>query len=499
MGSYIGIDLGTTFSAVAVIDETGRPTIVHNEDGVNITPSVVTKKDNNTIEVGKFAKRQWGIDDTKAAARFKRNMGSSKKHFIGNQEFTPTELSTFVLKKLLKETKKSVGNISEAVVTIPANFSNEAREATMSAAKSAGLNVKFIINEPTAAALYYAFKSGEKLSGTYAVYDLGGGTFDISIIRVQGQDVDVLATNGLSRLGGDDFDTALQQIVSNKYKNETGEALQAGDYTKNDAEEDKKSLSKRDSIFTKIVRTGIDISRNEFEEAISKYIAQTEMICESTLDEAGIQPSDIQGVLLAGGSTRTPAIRKSVEKVFKQKPLDTINVDEIVALGAALYCAYKGDQSELTSVQKNALNKIKVKETTSKCFGILVMNYDNAKNQERLQNRVLINKGDKIPTSVSETFYTVKDGQENVKCSITESTTPETDPSFVKIIWEGDLKLPPGRKQGQKIKVSYAYDDNQIMKCSFIDEATGNENVVDLSLGASDQVDTTGIDKFLVE
>lgn len=498
MGSYIGIDLGTTFSAVAVIDDTGRPNIVHNEDGENITPSCVFEK-NNKITVGREALRTWGLDESKAASRFKRNMGTSKNHKIGDKEFTPTELSTFVLKKIVKDAKQTIGPISEAVVTIPANFANEAREATMAAAEGAGLNVNYIINEPTAAALYYAFKSGEELAGSYAVYDLGGGTFDISIIEVQGQDVNVIATNGVSKLGGDDFDEALQEIVSCKYKEQTGEELQPGDYTKNQAEEDKKSLSKRDSIFTKVVREGIDVTREEFEEAISKYIAQTEMLCESTLEDAGLETSQLNGVLLAGGSTRVPIVRQSVKKVFGQDPISSVNVDEIVALGASLYCAYKGDQKDLSSVQKNALNKIKVKEVTSKCFVTIAVGHDAERNQPSLQNKVLIKKGEHIPTSVTESFYTMSDGQEVVDCKITESTTPETDPSFVKVIWEGELELPSGREKGKEIKISYAYDENQIMQCSFTDVETERETNVDLSMGSSNQVDTSGIDKFLVE
>ena len=253
MAAIIGIDLGTTFSAVATLDETGRPMIVHNPDGGNIMPSCVTENE-GVIVVGEFAQRTWGNAPDKAAARFKRDMGTSSTHTVNGREFTPTELSTFVLKKLIQDAAAVIGPIREAVVTIPANFAHEAREATMSAAKAAGLNVRFIINEPTAAALYYAFKSGDGLSGNYAVYDLGGGTFDVSIIRVDGQNVEVLASNGVSKLGGDDFDDALCEIVARKYRDLAGEETEPDDYTKNDAEEDKKSLSRRRRVFTKVAR-----------------------------------------------------------------------------------------------------------------------------------------------------------------------------------------------------------------------------------------------------
>lgn len=498
MGAYIGIDLGTTFSAVSVIDDTGRPIIVHNDEGNNITPSCVSER-NNTITVGREALKIWAVDENKAASRFKREMGTAKKYRIGENEFTPTELSTFILKKIVKDAKKSVGEITEAVITIPANFANEAREATLAAAEAAGLNVNFIINEPTAAALYYAFKSGEELGGYYAVYDLGGGTFDISIINVQGQDVEVVSTSGVSKLGGDDFDEALKNIVEKKYFEKTGESLQPGDYTKLDAEEDKKSLSKRSSVFTKVLREGIDVSRDEFEEAISKYIAQTEMLCETALDEANLSASQIKGVLLAGGSTRIPLVRESIKRAFNQEPISSINVDEIVALGASLYCAYKGEKTDLTPVQKNALKKIKVKEVTSKYFGTIALVQDQEREQSRLENKILINKGESIPVSVTDSFFTINDGQDIVNCQITEASTPERDPNFVKVIWEGDFELPSGRERGQEIKISYSYNENQVMECKFTDVASNREKKVDLSLRSGEKIDTSGIDKFLVE
>lgn len=498
MTSFIGIDLGTTFSAVATIDETGRPIIIHNCDGKNITPSCVAEED-GIVTVGEFARRHWGSAPDEAAARFKRDMGTTTTHNINSNEFTPTELSALVLKKLLEDAKETIGVIGEAVVTIPANFSNEARDATMSAAKAAGLNVRYIINEPTAAALYYSFKHGDEFHGNYAVYDLGGGTFDVSIIRVDGQDVEVLASNGVSKLGGDDFDRALWKIVDKKYNENTGSNIDHFDYSNNDAENEKISLSKRNRVSAKVNRQFIDITRDEFEEAISTMVTQAEMLCESTIDEAGLEPSDIKAVLLAGGSTRIPLVRESIKRVFCQEPISSVNVDEVVALGAALYAAYKGDQSNLSAVQKNAIQKIKVTERTSKCFGTISIGHNAVRDQVKLSNSILISKGEKIPCSVTESFYTVHDGQEAVNCQLTESTAPETDPRFVKVIWNGDLELPSGRPEGQEIKVTFLYDENQMMKCSFVDVATGRKTEVDLSMGSSQGDDGNQIDKFMVE
>jgi len=499
MPSFIGIDLGTTYSAVATIDKTGRPVVVHNNDGENITPSCVTETDDGVFEVGEYARRTWGNAPDKAAARFKREMGTTAKQHINSRSFTPSELSAFVIKKLVKDAKSQIGEIGEAVVTIPANFSNEAREATMAAAKSAGLNVNYIINEPTAAALYYAFKNGEDLHGNYAVYDMGGGTFDVSIIKVNGQDVEVLASNGVSKLGGDDFDLILKKLICKKYMDMTGEELDDDDFTINDAEEEKRSLSKRKRVAIKVNRKLIDITRDEFEQAISTQVTQAEMLCESTIDEAGLQPSDIRAVFLAGGSTRIPIVQESIQRVFNQQPISSVNVDEVVALGAALYAAYKGDKSKLSETQKNSIQKIKVSESTSKCFGTISISHDETRGQNKLTNSVLIHKGDKIPCSVTESFYTSYDGQEAVNCRLTESTAPETDPTFVKIIWEGDLELPSDRPEGQEIQVTFSYDENQMMKCSFVDVATNRKTEVDLSMASTQGASSNQIDKFMVE
>jgi len=499
MTSFIGIQLGKIDSAVAAIDDSGYPYIVHNMEGERFTPSCVMIDDDGGLVVGEEARRIWGVSAGAAAARFQRDMGTSVTFEIKNQSFSPTELSSLVLKKLKQDTENSIGSHCDAVVTIPANFSNEAREATMAAAKEAGLKVQYIINEPTAAALYYAFKNESELYGNYAVYDLGGGTFDVSIIKVNGQDIDVLATNGVSKLGGDDFDDALVGIVAKKYLAASGEEMEPDDYSKNDDEEDKKSLSKRNKVTVKVVRKVFDINRDEFEEAISSRIAQAEMLCEATLDEAELTPSDIRGVFLAGGSTRIPAVQESVKRVFKQEPTSSVNVDEVVALGASLYAAYKGDKSNLSTVQKNAIDKITVLESTSKFFGTLALSFDHEREEQKMKNSIIIRKGEKIPCSVTEEFFTVHDGQTAINCDITESNSPEEDPKFVKVVWEGTLELPPNRPKGQKINITYSYDDNQIMRCSFVDLESKRKLEKDLSIVATEELDENKINKFIVE
>ncbi|MBI76419.1 MAG: hypothetical protein CMM53_01365 [Rhodospirillaceae bacterium] len=499
MGTFIGIDLGTTFSAVAQVDETGRPVIIRDTDGNNITPSCVTEREDGVMEVGEYARRTWSNAPDRAAGRFKRDMGTSVTHKIGSNEYTPTELSGFVLKKMKAVAESVTGEVDDAVVTIPANFSNEAREATLAAAKASGLKVNFIINEPTAAALFYAFKNGEELNGNYAVYDLGGGTFDISIICINGQDVDVLSSNGVAKLGGDDFDKALIKLVASKYKEENGEDYDPEDFPINDAEEEKKSLSRRKRSTAKVGRKFVEISREEFEESISSLVTQAELLCESTLEEAGIKAEEIKGIFLAGGSTRIPLVQESIKRTFKQDPISSENVDEVVALGAALYAAYKSDGSSLTAVQKSAVEKIKVVEATGQNFGTLAMQPNPQGGEDILRNTIIIKKNEKIPCSITESFYTIFENQTGVDCKVTECSSPEEDPRFVTTIFEGELELPSGRAKGEEIKVTYSYDENQTLKCSFEDVGTGKKTEVDLDMASDGSRDASGIDKFLVE
>ena len=470
MGNFVGIDLGTTFSAISYIDETGRPKIIPNSDGKNITPSVVAEKEGK-LEVGTdYSVKTWSVNPKMAASRFKREMSNqSKLYKIGKKEYSPAELSSFILKKLVQDSSEIIDEIEEVVVTIPANFANEAREATMQASKLAGLDVNYIINEPTSAALYYAFNKGQELSGNYAVYDLGGGTFDISIIKVVGQDIEIISSNGIEKCGGDDFDKAIFEIASEKYTEATGKEIDATQFSLVDAEEEKKALSSRDKTLAQVGDELIQITKEEFENKIKPLVLQARLLCESTLEESGLNSEDIKEVFLSGGSTRIPLVRSSISEVFGKEPTSTINVDEVVALGASLYAAYKGDRSKLGAAAKASIDQISVKEATSKCFGTLFMEFDEMVNAWGKKNAVLIERGDKIPTSITQTFFTMADYQESIELEVTESVSKEEDPRFVKIIWEGNLQLknPDSVRRGDEVKVTFSYDDNQIMNCKF--------------------------------
>lgn len=521
MPAIIGIDLGTTYSAMATLDETGRPKLIEHtgnkvrSDGLTPSCVMISKNDAGKTIVGEAARKCWGTENPskpethRSAARFKREMGSSKTYSLRGQEFSPTQLSTLVLKKLLQDAEAQLGEIGDAVVTIPANFGHEARDATMHAAKAAGLNVKYIINEPTAAALYYAYNSGIPLGGIYAVYDLGGGTFDVSIIRVNGHDVEVLATEGVQKLGGDDFDAALQEVARKKYKELAGEELDPLDFSKNEAEEQKKSLSTMESVDFLVNRKLLEITRAEFEESISSLTEQTVMLTEIALDEADVDPSDVQQVFLAGGSTRIPAIRNSVAQLFGKQPVCNVNPDEVVALGAALYAAYKGDRSQLTPMQAQSVGMIKVQESTGKHFGTVTLEMNEIKNEIELSNTVIIPRGTKIPCKKINMFSTASDNQTEIECKVTECKERDTPLQFVHEIGRFTFNLPAGRPAGQDIRVTYEYTANQMLVATFLDVSSGKEITEEFRMIPDDNDPHEGspaptasgvnIDDFLVE
>ena len=373
----------------------------------------------------------------------------------------------------------------------------------MEAAQLAGLPTRFIINEPTAAALYYAHEQEESLNGVHVVYDLGGGTFDVSVIRVVDYDIEILATNGVAKLGGDDFDEALRTLVKKEFeKGSGGVFLDDSEYTRHDAEQDKKTLSNRQQKIIRVSSGGhraqFEISRQMFEEAISSMITQTVMLGEATMAEAGVTPQEVKEVFLAGGSTRIPAVKESVERTYGRSPKTAPNVDEVVSLGASLYAAYKGDSGLLNPLQRRAIEKINVTERTAKSYGLIsIVTDENTKRQE-LANSTMIPRNTVIPASVVEMFYTTHDGQTMVECQVTEAAAPERDPRFVNIIWKGELPLPEGRPSGQAVRVTMGYDTNQIMNASFEDVETGKTAEVELHMASHSNDETSPIERFKV-
>ena len=515
MSIITGIDLGTCFSVVAQFDETGNPTIVHNANGINLTPSCVWFESPEKVTVGVDATHQWILEEgskqneKSAAARFKTEMGLATKYELCGQEYSARDLSALVLKKLVKETSEQLGSMGSVVVTIPANFGHPARVDTAAAANQAGIALTDagLLNEPTAAALYYAFKEKGAMHGRYAVYDLGGGTFDITLMKVDGYNVEILETGGIHRLGGDDFDKCLRDLVRQKYSALGGGDLPEEVYTKADAEELKIRLSQRSEteVSREISLKGapVSISRSEFEAAISSKLFEAEMLCEDVLRKAGLKPSDLDGVLLAGGSTRMPCIRESVERFFGRSPDVTANPDEVVALGAAVYAALKSDRSKMSSLQKRAVGEVKLSEITGHHFGTVALSVPDGEGAPEEQNCILIPKSAQVPVSVTRPYYTVAEGQDEVICKLTEcNNADETDLKWVTVIAQAPLNLPPGRPANQQVDVTYSVDESNILHAKYVDVASGEQ--VDLEVDITPSMIEQGtspskIDRFLVE
>ena len=487
--NIIGIDLGTTTTLVARFNEAGKPEITNNVDGNPITPSVIQVEDSGAVVIGSEAKKFLGTGTPGVFAEFKREMGTDKSWPAGGRNVTPIELSALLLKKVVADYAEQFGQPQSVVITWPANYRNEQREATKEAAQRAGLKVEYFIEEPTAAALYYA--TDTNLDGKYLVYDFGGGTFDVTLIEAHGNSIDVLYQDGVQQLGGKDLDNALLKIIGEKFRAKTGDEFDAVDcnFDKLAIESNKHTLSSRPSVSIRLVSAkhgpiAIDVSRDEFEAGISHLVSQAEMACENVLrcgkdDPAQhVKKSDIKEIFMAGGTSRVPAMQASVERLFSKKP-KVKNPDQAIAMGAAIYAAHKASNGTLNVLQARAVADVDVGLIAPHFFGTSVLDEDGS----GMFNDTVITKGTKLPCREERTYFTASDNQTNVSCDVTQSAIEERSPEFVTTIWEGSLNVPSGRPAGQPIKVTYAYDLNGTMQCSFEDVKTGVVNKVDLKPG----------------
>ncbi len=498
----IGIDLGTTYSGAAYIDESGFPCMIPNNRGKNITPSVV-HIDKGNAKVGESAKNLLFSKPENTIDEVKRVIGdNSVKYKVDSDTHTPTSISALILshiKGYVEEHCKQ--EVSSAVISVPANFGNDQREETMQAAQMAGLSVEFIINEPTAAALAYAKLSKIKNSGLYAIYDLGGGTFDCTIANINGDEVDIVTSQGVSKLGGKDFDEQLLEIVKKKYKKITKKELPATKYNMNSAEKDKIELSYQDDIMIFIDEASIEVSRKEFELSIKNLVQQSMMAVEAAFDSTEYTVDDLQGVILAGGSTRIPYVQSELKNLVKLNPEIHDNPDETIALGAAIY-ATKKHADNLNPNQRAAVQDLDLEEVANKYYGTFA--FDQFSGNGKV-NSILIEKDTKIPCTVTRKYQTLLDGQDSINCEITECSVYESSPEFVYVQWEGTLDLPPGRPAGMPINVTYSYNSNQTMDCEFHDLDSGRKlsQVLQMSAsrkenkGNSDEVDD--IEKFIID
>jgi molecular chaperone DnaK len=492
MNNIAGIDLGTTFSAISVLNAIGRPQIIPNCEGERITPSAVffDDEDSQIIRVGIEAINSRQLNPKRSVRWIKRHMGDpSWKFSVDNKDWTPEEISSLILKKLKQDSEKEHGPVTDAVISVPAHFDEVRRKATMDAGTMAGLNVIAIVNEPVAAALYYA--TTHDISGRVLVYDLGGGTFDVTILDIEGSEINIVCSQGDHALGGIDFDMKILEIFEKAYQEKFNTALIASDEDRakyeDEAEDTKKTLSRRPvakkMLYGPAGSMKLEVTREQFEEAISSLIARTEILVEVTLDEAKCKPSDINKVLLVGGSTRIPVVQQRLTDKFGFQPDIAVNVDECVALGAAINAGLTLMRERPDEIDKGiaaGLKDVKLRDVCNHSYGTICAPRDAQTGRYVIENSIILRKNTPLPCSETQQFYTIVPGQSQIEITITQGE--DKDPDYINKIATEIFELPPNRAQNRPITVTYSYDLNQRMHCTFTDDDSGKTMEVDFAL-----------------
>jgi molecular chaperone DnaK len=491
----IGIDLGTTYSAVAVVGPTGKPAIVVNREGESITPSVVLYQGDLPM-VGTSAKRSAPIAPDDVVQFVKRHMGDATWRFTSSsgQEYTAEQVSAAILRRLKDDAELMLGRpCPEAVITVPAYFDDARRRATADAGAIAGFTVLRVLNEPTAAALAYGLE--ELDAGTCLVYDLGGGTFDVTVLRIQNGDLEVLATIGERNLGGFDFDNALMQHVAAEVLANGGPDLLDGEHAEADLR-DKCELAKRTlstmpeaRVFVTANGThhNVVVSRTAFEGLTKNLLDRTELMLEEACEAAGVAYYDLDKVLLVGGSTRMPMVAELIRRALGKEAELGLNPDEAVALGAAVQAALlaPGETSPLDTAVP-----LTVRDVTSQALGVVAV--EETPTGMREHNSIIIAPNTKVPCQASSRFTTTVDGQTRLDVQVTEGD--DEDLAYVTVVGSTVLTIPPYPK-GAPIEIVMSYDFDGMIHVGVVDLTT-NENLGEFEVDREANLDKADVERM---